>query len=326
MQSIPHWPLSTAALLSALLASACSGSSSNDLGSGGVATGCDGSPTGGSGGTGGGSTGGGSTGGGSTGGAASGGRSSTDSAGCDIPTTQQTDAWVETSVSVGGQDRPYSTWLPQNYEPARAYPVIFVLHGCGSVTNNLPMETGTDSDAIIVRGQGSRDDGCWHDTPGGAESDMPFIDAMVEDVQARFCTDKSSFFAVGYSSGSWVVNQLACVRSAVFRGLASVTGGEPPLPEDCGGPVARMFVHDANDPVNLIPWSRSARDRMLATNECDDPAVSDPVDPSPCVSYRGCLPDYPVVWCETTGEEHARQDQFATPAFWHFFQGLRAEP
>lgn len=325
-------PLALSTLFVPLLIAACSSTSaSDDLGgTGGVLVGTGGAPSGGAA-TGGASTGGvvatGGVGVGGTGGTpATGGVPSTESEGCGTATTQQTGTWVESMVSVDGENRPYSTWLPPNYDPARAYPVIFLLHGCGSGTNNLPMETRVGEDAIVFRGTGSRDDGCWHDTPGGDESDMPYIDAMVADVEARFCVETKELFAVGYSSGSWVVNQLACVRSDVWRGLASVTGGEPPLPEDCGGPVARMFVHDAGDGTNLIAWSRSARDRMLETNECDAPPATMPVEPSPCVTYQGCLPDYPVVWCETTGQGHNRQDNFAAPAFWNFFQSLRAEP
>lgn len=330
--------LALSVLLAPLLGLACSSGGTNDdlTGTGGLLEGTGGVGTGGaSGGVG--TTGGAATGGtlgtgGATGGAgvggtpATGGAPSTASEGCGTATTQQTATWVESTVSVNGQNRAYSTWLPPNYDPERAYPVIFLLHGCGSGTNNLPMETRVGEDAIVFRGTGSRNDGCWHDTPGGQDSDMPYIDAMVADVDARFCVETKERFAVGYSSGSWVVNQLACVRSDVWRGLASVTGGEPPLPEECGGPVARMFVHDAGDNTNLIAWSRGARDRMLETNECDAPPATTPVEPSPCVSYQGCLPEHPVVWCETTGQGHGRQDNFAAPAFWNFFQSLREQP
>jgi poly(3-hydroxybutyrate) depolymerase len=232
-----------------------------------------------------------------------------------MDTQQQTGSWVESMAN----NRAYSTYLPDGYDPARAYPVILLLHGCGSGTNNLPMERETGSDAIVVRGTGSRDDGCWLD--GATGNDMDYIDAMLEDVKSRFCADVSQFFAVGYSSGSWVVNQLSCVRSDVFLGLASVTGGEPPL-GDCDGPVARMFVHDRDDTSNLIAWSESARERMLDVNECSDETM--PVEPSPCVSHQGCSEGHPVIWCETTGEGHNRQDNFAAPAFWDFFQELGA--
>ena len=226
-------------------------------------------------------------------------------------------------VQSDGSSRPYSVWLPNDYDSSRAYPVILLLHGCGSGTNNLPMEKQVGSDAIVVRGTGS-DDGCWETDPDG--SDLPYVDAMIEDVKARFCADTSAFFAVGYSSGSWLANQLGCIRNDVFRGLATVTGGDPGV-NNCGDePIAQMFVHDLNDTTNLIEWSEPARDRLLELNGCDESLQPVAVEPSPCVSYQGCDPGYPVIWCATSGKGHARQDDFAAPAFWTFFQSLTDSP
>ena len=53
------------------------------------------------------------------------------SGGCDKPTTQAANQWVQSMVMAGTTSR--ATWvrLPSNYDPARAYPVIVLLHGCG---------------------------------------------------------------------------------------------------------------------------------------------------------------------------------------------------
>jgi polyhydroxybutyrate depolymerase len=187
----------------------------------------------------------------------------------------------------------------------------------------VPMEAQTGADAIVIRGTGS-DDGCWDASPSGA--DMPYVDAMVADVKARFCTDTNAFFAVGYSSGSWLANQLGCVRTDVFRGLATVTGGLPSGSNCSDSPIAQLFVHDLDDETNLIEWSEPARDRLLDVNGCDDSLEPMSVTPSPCVSYQGCDPGYPVIWCATSGQGHSRQDSFAAPAFWSFFKSLLEMP
>lgn len=288
---------------------ASGGAGTGGVGTGGVGTG--GAATGGAG-TGGDGSGGEGTGGEGTGGAAP----STESAGCGTQASESKGSWVGTSVN----GRDYDVHLPDNYDPSQAYPVIMLLHGCGSYTNNVPMENVAGDEAILLRGEGSRNDGCWMD--GADTADMDYIDDMLEDINARFCADTSRVFAVGYSSGSWVVNQFSCVRAGVFRGLASVTGGEPPLGQCSGDPTARIFIHDAGDGSNLIAWSREARDRMLDANECDDPPTTAAYDPNPCVSYNGCLEDHPLVWCETNGQGHGRQDGFAPGVFWDFFQSL----
>jgi polyhydroxybutyrate depolymerase len=222
-------------------------------------------------------------------------------------------------VMTGGANRPYSVRLPTGYDAMRAYPVIVLLHGCNSGTNNVPMEKATGADAILVRGTGSAADTCWSTSANGP--DVAFFDAMVTDVKKRFCADEHRFFVVGYSSGSWLVNQLTCIRADVLRGAASVTGGES-ASGNCGGPVARIFIHDQDDTTNVIAGSVKARDRQLTQNMCDKAAQPTPVDPSPCTLYQGCAAGYPVEWCQTMGEGHNRQDSFAPSTFWNFFKAL----
>ncbi len=243
--------------------------------------------------------------------------SATASDGCGMDTSQQGGSWVESTVMTGNGTRPYSVWLPNDYDPMRAYPVIGLLHGCSSGTNNLPMERETGGDAILFRGTGSAADTCWDSGANG--DDVAFVDAMMADVQARFCSDTSRFFVVGYSSGSWLADQLSCIRADVLRAIATVAGGNPGV-RNCLGPIAQIFVHDTQDNSNGINGSESARDRLLMENNCDTSIDPVPEDPAPCVRYQGCDPGYPVVWCATTGEGHNRQDNFAAPAFWNFFQ------
>ncbi len=257
--------------------------------------------------------------GGSTGAGGGGPATTTPSAGCDKTTSQALNQWVDGMVSTGGSNRPYAVRLPTGYDPNRAYPVILLLHGCTSGTNNVPMEKVTGSDAILVRGTGSAADTCWNTAANGP--DVAFVDAMIADTKARFCADESRFFVVGYSSGSWLANQLTCIRSSVLRGAASVTGGEAAT-GTCKGPVSRIFIHDKDDTTNVISGSIKARDRQLTQNGCDKTMQPVPRDPSPCVGYPGCPAAYPVVWCETTGRMHDRQDNLAPSAFWNFFKSF----
>jgi poly(3-hydroxybutyrate) depolymerase len=239
------------------------------------------------------------------------------SPGCEMATNQALNQWVESTVSSGGSNRPYSVRLPTGYSASRAYPVIILLHGCGGGTNNVPMEKVTGTDAILVRGTGSAADTCW--TTGATSADVTFFDAMVTDTKARFCADENRFFVVGYSSGSWLANQLTCIRSGVLRGAATVTGGES-AGSGCKGPVSRIFIHDKDDTTNVISGSEKARDRQLTQNGCDKSMAPVAQDPSPCMGYPGCPAAYPVVFCQTSGQMHNRQDSFAPSTFWNFFK------
>jgi polyhydroxybutyrate depolymerase len=262
---------------------------------------------------------GGTSGGGSAGAGSGGTTEIQKSEGCGTAATQTLNQWVDSMVMTGGANRPYAVRLPTGYDAMRAYPVVVLLHGCGSGTNNVPMEKATGADAILVRGTGSGADTCWNTSANGP--DVAFFDAMVTDVKKRFCADEHRFFVVGYSSGSWLVNQLTCIRASVLRGGASVTGGES-ASGNCGGPVARIFIHDEGDDTNQISGSIRARDRHLTQNMCDESAQPTPVDPSPCTLYQGCAAGNPVEWCQTMGEMHNRQDSFAPTTFWNFFKAL----
>ncbi len=242
------------------------------------------------------------------------------SAGCGMDAGQATGSWETSSVSVGGANRNYDVRLPASYDSATSYPVILLLHGCGSPTNNVPMDQEAGDEAIVVRGSGSND-GCWQETANG--DDLPYIDAFMEDVQARFCVNPDHLFAVGYSSGSWLASTLSCHRGDVYRGIASVAGGEPSGQNGCSGQHGRIFIHDTQDMNNQLAWDMPSRDRMISTNNCSMNTME--VQPSPCVEYQDCDPGFPVVWCETTGEGHNRQDNLARPAFWSFFQRLMTE-
>ena len=256
----------------------------------------------------------------SSGSGGNGGQSgSKSSAGCTKPATQALNMWVDSMVMTSGANRPYAVRLPTDYNASRAYPVIMLLHGCSSGTNNVPMEKVTGSDAILVRGTGSAANTCWDTKANGP--DVAFFDAMVADVKARFCADESRIFAVGYSSGSWLINQLSCIRADVLRGAGTVSGGEA-AGNNCTGAVARIYIHDADDTDNVIAGGIKARDRQLTQNGCDKSVAPVATDPAPCQAYASCPAAEPITWCQTTGKMHGRQDDFAPGLFWNFFKKL----
>jgi polyhydroxybutyrate depolymerase len=258
----------------------------------------------------------GSGGGGGAGGQPTGPKSS---AGCTKPAAQALNMWVDSMVMTSGANRPYAVRLPTGYEPTRAYPVIMLLHGCSSGTNNVPMDKVTGSDAILVRGTGSAANTCWDTKANGP--DVAFFDAMVADVKTRFCADESRIFAVGYSSGSWLINQLSCIRADVLRGAGTVSGGEA-AGNNCSGAVARIYIHDSDDNDNVVAGSIKARDRQLTQNGCDKAVAPVATDPAPCQAYASCPAAEPITWCQTSGKMHGRQDDFAPGAFWNFFKKL----
>jgi polyhydroxybutyrate depolymerase len=239
------------------------------------------------------------------------------SAGCGMPAGQALHTWVEQpKMQVKGVDRQWWVWLPNGYMPSKPYPVIFLFHGCGGADNVVPMQNATNDQAILVRGAGISNNSCWDQAPDGV--DVTFFDQMLSAVSAQRCVDTSHAFAVGYSSGSWLVNSLDCRRADKLRGAASVSGGVQS--NNCTGRIARIFLHDKDDTDNVIAGSYKERDRLIGLNHCSTTTMPD--SPDPCVRYQGCDPGYPIDFCETSGKHHARQDALAPNAFWKFFSAL----
>lgn len=238
-------------------------------------------------------------------------------AGCGDAPSIALGAWVEQSVSVSGEGaRPYFVRLPNGYDPDTPYPVVYQLHGCSSdadrEANNVPVENASGDEAIHVRGRAA--DNCWDNT-----TDVPYFDAMVAEIEATYCTDPDRRLLAGYSSGAFFAHRLGCIRGDLIRGIATIAGGSPG--NACTGQVAVLQIHDVNDGTVVIsPGAYNTRDFWREANGCE--MSSSPTDDPPCVEYAGCDAAHPVVWCETTGMGHNRQDGFAAPLFWSFLSSL----
>ncbi len=249
-----------------------------------------------------------------TGGAA---HDATESAGCGETTAIAEGTWTPQTLMVDTAERAYQVYLPNGYDPATAYPIVYQFHGCNSnpvhEDNNVPVHASSGDQAIFVRGRASGD--CWDNN-----ADDAFTAALFAHIEGTLCVDTSRRFASGYSSGSYYTNHLACVDATRFAGVATIAGG--PGGGDCMGSVPALLIHDTNDNTVKLPQGEAARAIYLTQNGCDAQAATTSVEPEPCVSYAGCDEGMPVVWCQTAGQDHSRQDALAGPAFWGFFQSL----
>lgn len=238
-----------------------------------------------------------------------------------MPAGQALNMWVEQpKLNVSGTDRQWWVWLPTNYDPKKPYPLVFNFHGCSSADNIVPMQKVTSDKAILVRATGISDGVCWDAGAGG--NDVKFFDQMLAAVFAQRCVDTSRVFATGFSSGSWLVNTLECERGDKLRATGTVSGGTGGDKTKCKGKYARIFVHDQDDHTNEISAGNDKeRDRLIAANHC---MASAPVmeSPAPCARYQGCDAGFPVIWCQTQGKGHDRQDALAPGAFWGLFSSL----
>ncbi|HEY0707754.1 MAG TPA: hypothetical protein VGG33_13205 [Polyangia bacterium] len=256
------------------------------------------------------------------------------SEGCGKPAGQELATYIRKTAkaAIRGQTRVYDLYLPAGYDPKRAYRTIFLGHGCdGSIP--YPMQEASKGDAILVALRAAESKtrfgaGCF-DTMPKDSIEIPYFDQILKDVSEDHCVDKARVFIAGHSSGSYLSYLIGCARAGVVRGEGNTAGGLPPGAPACGGPIAALMGHDTRDQFNSYAGGEAARDRILTANGCRKETVpydwdGNPATPTPCVSYQGCRPGYPVVWCSTTGQGappayHPDMIPITTVGLWRFW-------
>ncbi len=224
--------------------------------------------------------------------------------------------FVRRTTSVANRERVYHVRLPEGYDRARAYPLVFRWHGYGGdgLSGGLGIEYSATRDAIVVGADGL--DMGWD--RGSEENDLALFDAMLRELGENYCVDLGRVFSYGFSMGGGMSNLLSCRRAAQLRASAAVAGYDRGT-GTCARPVAAWFMHDRDDDDVQISQGTGARDRALTRNGCNPAMTRMEGD---CVRYTACSPGAPVVWCETQGLGHNIAGESAPDLVWTFFSSL----
>ncbi len=239
------------------------------------------------------------------------------------------------TITVGSRTRSFGVRIPKTYDPLVAYPVVFLFHGNGgdgaSLYGYFKFQVASRESAILVYPNAENLDWDLY-TPMATNKDIAFVDAMVASLSARYTVDDTKIFGWGWSNGAFFVNQVACRRSGLFRGIASHAGGAPYEPSDpnrkwpngaqqCPGQTAVPFLgfHGDQDPVVGIAGGEYNATYWAYVNGCGGTRVA--TTPAPCAAYPSCSAGKPVVFCSIPGFGHGIWDQ-AAKASWDFFRSL----
>jgi len=230
-------------------------------------------------------------------------------------------------ITVDGMERDYILSMPDDYDPATAYPLVFAWHGRGGdgalAQLYFGIEEASAGQAIFVYPDGlpladMMNQTGWDLDPNN--EDFALFDALMADVQSRLCIDPEKIFSTGHSFGGYMSNQLGCYRGDVLRAIGLVAGGGPyALFGECKSQVAAWLAHGNIDQVVPFSEGENSRDHWVGTNSCA--AEAEPIDPAPCTAFTGCDDGYPVVWCEHAEPALSGHGwpAWAPGAIWSFF-------
>jgi poly(3-hydroxybutyrate) depolymerase len=218
------------------------------------------------------------------------------------------------TITVDGTQRQFTIRVPQNYQNNKGYKLIYGLHWVGGRMEQVANggDTGSknwkyyglqvvaNETAIFVAPQGLN--GGW---PNNGGSDLKFIDAMNDYIDAGLCVEKSQRFSIGFSYGGSMTYSIACARAKQFRGVAVIAGG---VLSGCDGgndPIAYFGIHRIKDGTLNIAGGRSLRDRFIKNNGCASMAgAKEPTSGSRThitTTATGCKTGYPIKWAAHDG-------------------------
>lgn len=150
--------------------------------------------------------------------------------------SQQT---IVSTITHGGLTRDYRLYIPKNYNPSKAAPLVLNLHGLTS--NAIQQEFYGDFRPIAdtagflichPNGTVSVTTGLtfWNVGLAAGENvdDVGFIEALIDSLSAKYNIDSKRIYSTGMSNGGFMSYLLACA-STRFAAIASVTGSSTPL-------------------------------------------------------------------------------------------------
>jgi polyhydroxybutyrate depolymerase len=225
------------------------------------------------------------------------------------------------TLDVKGTKREYYLNLPTGYDGKKPVPVVWEYHpwgGTGKGGMTMYNLNSRLTNVIFVSPQGTGDPVGFPNT-GGMDEDM--TRAVNAEIEAKFCTDKSRYFATGFSYGGSMSFTAACNMSDIFRAVGaqsgSIVSGATCATKKPARMVAVWATHGDADTTLPIKNTTPMIDALVKDNGCT--TTTKAVDPSPCVEYQGCAEGYPVIWCVRPGDTHAMAS-FAPDAITKFFK------
>lgn len=229
----------------------------------------------------------------------------------------------EQTFMLEGRERRYVLRLPNGYDGAEPWPVVFALHGNGGSASYWDGTSGDRNiravlaeEAILVVAEAI--EGNWRDYsadrstwPVRIESELLYFETIIGELRSRMCIDEREMFSMGFSGGGSFSGVLGCRRTDI-RAIA-VGGSVIYFDEaNCVGTPAAWVTIGTGE---LSDGREAYRDFFRDRAGCDAASVA--TTPAPCVAYENCADATPVHYCQHP-DGHIWPD-FGSDAMWTFF-------
>jgi poly(3-hydroxybutyrate) depolymerase len=239
-------------------------------------------------------------------GGSSGGTAVQESEGCGEPKTLQNGT---IDITFGGASRKYILRVPDAYDQNHPYRLVFAFAESGASAdsvadrNYFTLATLDSENTIFVAPDAANGAGSW------SKSDVELTDAILEQLEADLCIDKTRIFATGFSFGGAMCLALACQRADVFRGVAFFSGADltGSCTETLTTPIAYYASQASGDSSgDPMPSSGRVKQAQFAeVNGCtpEPMATTFPAagQPHRCTEYKDCSPGHPTKYCVFDG-------------------------
>jgi polyhydroxybutyrate depolymerase len=190
------------------------------------------------------------------------------------------------SLKVGDLERHYLVHVPMRGDGKSPMAMVIMLHGGGGTAETAKASTGwiakSDQEGfIIVFPEATRRDPSqpasflrnppvWNDGSGRGPAwrrdadDIGFINALIDDILARFTVDPKRIYVTGFSNGASMTFRVGMELSQRVAAIAPVSGilwVRDPAPLR---PVPMLYLIGTRDPLNPLeggevktPWGRT---------------------------------------------------------------------
>jgi polyhydroxybutyrate depolymerase len=180
----------------------------------------------------------------------------------------------EFTLRCGELDRHYTVHMPPQYDGKKAVPVVIMLHGGGGTGKAAAQETGWGGKAdqenflavfpdALARdpskpGSFARNPQLWNDGSGRfypdqtPVDDVAFLNAMLDELCAKFAVDSRRIFVTGFSNGASMAFRFGAMASKRIAAIAPDAGACWIEPDRLERPLPMCYLTGTDDPLNPL--------------------------------------------------------------------------